>query len=220
MKFWKLVSYTIIVTTFLAATAGAATAGGKNVIQSIRQLDLSLQQAYDDAITKSLAFAPTGRTIFLLRGDAQTKAQEVLDQMTEFYELPRYELPTIRFRPVLHSKAAGTASNCEDAIIDGSYEISLNEILFLRNYDAFMKWVIPHEVAHIVTCMLGGFDQTVDEPLQQAAHGEEWLQVMRDMGFEHPEQLRWHNFDMSPVAEYRTEIRKRMKSALFSSENP
>jgi len=47
--------------------------------------------------------------------------------------------------------------------------MDLNEILFLRNYEEFMHMIIPHEVAHIVTCLRGGFEREAGESITQAA---------------------------------------------------
>ena len=91
--------------------------------------------------------------------------------------------------------------------------MSLNEILFLRNYEEFIHMIIPHEVAHIVSCLQGGFEIEEGESDTDAAHGEEWRQVMLDIGFKEPEKYVTHHLDMAPVHEYDLDLARRLDEA-------
>ena len=176
----------------------------------------AIDEAYDEAIDESLTHAPDGLTIYQLRGNAQKEAQRVLDKITDKRGLPRYELNTIRFAGSLRDGAAGTASNCENdfGVRETSFTISLNEILFLRNYEEFINVIIPHEVAHVTTCLSGGFEWEPGETQHQAAHGEEWFQVMKEIGFLEPEKFVTHDLDMTAVYLYKHNLAKKVDKAL------
>ncbi len=179
------------------------------------------QTAYDEAIEKSLEFAPEGHTLYQLRGFAQTQAQQLLDQLTDHYFLPRHELNSIRFVPVLRDGAAGTASPCttEEGTPSPTYTISLNEILFLRNYEEFMEEIIPHEVAHVITCLNGEMEFEPGEDFWSAVHGEEWIEAMLVLGFLNPEKMRTHNLDDKPVHEFQRNYVEILTATMEDAKN-
>ena len=211
-----LVASTIIFTACtLAIAVNELDDDIRLLAQQVEQMDEAVKQAEYDAVQKSLEFAPEGKSIYQLRGDAQTEAQRLLDKLTTKYEIPRYELSGIRFRPALIDSAAGTATGCNSEKI---YIMSLNEILFLRNYEEFMYMIIPHEVAHIMTCLQDGYDRKEDESKNQAAHGEEWKQVMLDLGFLEPGNYITHSFNMTPVYEYELDVARRLNKVFNEGE--
>ncbi len=183
----------------------------RSFANKVRFMEEAVREAEDVAVQKALEFAPQEKSIYQLRGDAQTEAQRLLDKLTDKHELPRYELSGIRFRPSLKDSAAGTVTGCEAE--NGIFVMSLNEILFLRHYEVFMHMIIPHEVAHIVSCLQGGFEIGEDESASEAAHGEEWRQVMLDIGFIEPEKFITHHLNMDPVHEYDRDLARRLDEA-------
>lgn len=183
----------------------------RSLASKVKLMEEAVRDAEEVAIQTALEVAPQGKSIYQLRGDAQTEAQRLLDKLTDKYEMPRYQLSGIRFRPSLRDSAAGTATGCE--VEDGIYIMTLNEILFLRNYEEFMHMIIPHEVAHIVTCLQGGFEIEEDESPSKAAHGEEWRQVMLDIGFLKPEEYITHHLDMTAVIMYDLDLARRLDEA-------
>lgn len=161
-----------------------------------------MEAVYDSVYRRHLdeafVFAPKGKSLYQLRGDAQTRAQELLNLLTTKHKLPTYTLPGIRFRGALPRGAAGTATVCENP----NRIISLNEILYYRNYNEFIYSVIPHEVAHVFTCITGGY--VGDE------HGEEWESAMIDMHFLNPDDEKTHELDMNPVYRYQLDLSESM----------
>jgi len=169
----------------------------KQLSARIEYMDLLQKRVYKEVIAEAMTFAPKGKSIYQLRGDAQTEAQRVLDRLTKHYRVPRYVLPAIRFKGYLQATGdAGAASECEEPI---TY-IFLNEILYLRNYEEYIHIIIPHEVAHVFVCLRGGYEEF--------SHGPEWKLVMRDLGFREPEAWIRHNIDTEPVYEYKQRLGK------------
>jgi len=139
-----------------------------------------------------------------LRGAAQTRAQLLINQLTKRYRLPRFQLSGIRFRDVLGTPTVAASTN---HCLKPERIIFVNEILFLRNYEEFMSNLIPHEVAHLIVCLRGGFEG--QELPHQDPHGPEWEEVMRDLGFFRPIQTqRTHDLDTMPVIEYTSRVAK------------
>ena len=161
----------------------------------VEYMDLLRKKVYKEVITEAMEFAPKGKSIYQLRGDAQTEAQRILDRLTNHYRVPRYVLPAIQFKGVLQKPGdAGAASECEDPI---TY-IFLNEILYLRNYEEYIYMIIPHEVAHVFVCLRGGYEED--------SHGIEWWSVMRDLGFRDPSNEIRHEINTEPVYEYQRKL--------------
>jgi hypothetical protein len=188
---------------------------------TLDQIQFAMASSYEEAVEESLQYAPKEYTRWQLRGNAQQFAQAYMDKLTDKHNLPRYELPTIAWRGVLNNpNAAGEATNC---YINGRGtgrhfpyrgRITLNEILFLRNYEEFMYIVIPHEVAHIFSCVQGGFVYDDHETDWEAEHGPEWEQAMKDLGFIDPTKFKNHHLDMIPVVEYTETLIDRIGEAL------
>ncbi|KKL82763.1 hypothetical protein LCGC14_1981540 [marine sediment metagenome] len=157
----------------------------------VEYMDLLRQKVYKEVITEAMEFAPKGKSIYQLRGDAQTKAQNVLDRLTKHYRVPRYVIPAIQFKGILQKPGdAGSTPGCEEPI----RYIFLNEILYLRNYEEYIHMIIPHEVAHVFVCLRGGYEED--------SHGIEWWSVMRDLGFQNPLNEIRHEMDTEPVYDY------------------
>lgn len=215
-KLLTLLTATAIVFTACTLTYAVAVNQLDNDIRSlankVQLMDQVAREAEDDAIRKALEFAPEGKSIYQLRGDAQVEAQRVFDRLATKYDMPRYELEGIHFLPSIKDDAAGTATDCR-AAVDGRYIIRLNEILFLRNYEYFMHIIVPHEVAHIMTCLRGGYEIDKGETINAAAHGEEWKQVMLDIGFLEPQNYITHMLDMRSVYEYNLDVALRLDEA-------
>lgn len=181
--------------------------------QTLDSMEAAMSGAYDKALNDALPFAPSGYTIYQLRGNAQKEAQQLLDGLTYRYNLPRYELTGIVFTGDLGFGRAAYVPSCvsEFGRVETNHVISINEILFLRNYEDFLYIYIPHEIAHIVTCLRGGFPIERGETLHDAAHSEEWIQVMKDLGFIEPENHIFHSLNMGPVYEYKLDMGRRLK---------
>ena len=167
----------------------------KQLSARVEYLDVLQKRIYKEVITEAMTYAPKGKSIYQLRGDAQTEAQRILDRLTNHYRVPRYVLPAIQFKGILQSAGdAGAASECEDDI---TY-IFLNEILYLRNYEEYIFAIIPHEVAHVFVCLRGGYEEF--------SHGSEWKSVMRDLGFREPSNEIRHLMDTEPVYDYQRKL--------------
>lgn len=181
--------------------------------QTLSSMESAMSSAYDKALNDALPFAPSGYTIYQLRGFAQKEAQRLLDSLTDRYILPRYELTGIVFAGDLGFGRAAYVPACvsEFGQVETNHEISINEILFLRHYEDFLHIYIPHEVAHIATCLRGGFPIERGETLHDAAHSDEWIQVMKDLGFVEPKQYIFHSLNMGPVYEYKLDMGRRLK---------
>lgn len=184
--------------------------------ETLELIERAINDTYDKAIKASLVYAPDGLSKYQLRGNAQKEAQRLLDRLTSKRGLPIHELNTIRFRGTFGDGAAGTVSPCNP---ETSSTISLNEILFYRNYEDFIHVIVPHEVAHVMTCLTGGFEREDDETSSQAAHGKEWLQIMKEIGFPEPEKYVTHDLDMLPVYLYKVNLAKNVAEALNRDEN-
>lgn len=170
-------------------------------------MEVVYDSVYRRHLDEAFLFAPKGKTMYQLRGDAQARAQEMLNLLTTKHEMPPYDLSGIRFRGSLQRGAAGTATRCESP----SRIISLNEILYYRNYNEFIYSVIPHEVAHVFTCLTGGYGGygIGDE------HGEKWEAAMTDMHIVNPEEEKTHELDMNPVYLYQLDLSESMDEIGF-----
>jgi SprT protein len=70
--------------------------------------------------------------------------------------------------------------------IGSDYHVNFNPILLLANQEEFIKQIVPHEVAHVITDHIFG-DGIPD-------HGPQWQSIMNLMGLE---ALEHHPFDVS-----------------------
>lgn len=66
------------------------------------------------------------------------------------------------------------------------YQVNFDPILLVANQEEFLKQIVPHEVAHIITEHIHGH--------KVQAHGDEWKAIMVLMGLE---PLRCHTLDTS-----------------------
>jgi hypothetical protein len=168
--------------------------------------ETAISASREEAIEEAMKHAPKGKSIYQLRGDAQKAAQDSLDRLTKLHNLPRYELPAIRF----HLATQNNMTN---------FFIQANEILFLHNYEEYLYMWIPHEVSHIFACLNGGYSLDITthqtpETRWEIEHGQEWEQAMKDLGFVDPKQYKTHEMDMTPVYDYKKSLVKRLRDAL------
>ena len=163
--------------------------------QEVIEMELVYETVYKHHLSHSIRYAPTGMSIYQLRGEAQLVAQTALNYLTTKNKIPPHNLSSIRFRGALRRNAAGQATPCDMA----KRIISLNEILYHRHYEEFIHAVIPHEVAHVFVCLNGGDADT--DP-----HGPEWESAMIDMHFLNPDNEKTHEMDMQPVYEYQMDL--------------
>lgn len=97
-----------------------------------------------------------------------------------------FELPAIEW---------GQRGTCAGRASWRQNQISLNPVLLIENRDAFIREIVPHEVAHLINRALHG-------PAVKP-HGREWQSVMVALGLS---PTRCHKFDVSN-ARVRTERR-------------
>ena len=161
--------------------------------QIATELNEASLEIYIEEVARAQKVGPKNFSLYQLRGNAQQRAQDVLDQATTLYNLPRHELSTIRWS--LKDHRAGAVSGCSARPI-----MFLNEILYIRNYDRFMNQTIPHEVAHIVACMLDPkrYDKKGYNP-----HDILWAEVMDTLGLA-PTEL--HDMDVTPIDLYNSRV--------------
>jgi SprT protein len=124
-------------------------------------------------------------TILCLKGEnAMLKRRvedKILDLMVSVVEFEDLDIPEITFD--LKGQCAGmcrwTASETQ---------LRFNLKLLTENTEDFLRFTVPHEVAHYVARKLFGEIQP---------HGEEWQLIMKFFGIEDPH--RCHNFDVSSL---------------------
>lgn len=90
-----------------------------------------------------------------------------------------FERPSLSFRR--SGKNAGTAFLQQN-------RINFNPVLLEHNLDAYLKDVIPHEIAHLLVYQLYG---------RVKPHGEEWQAMMENV-FKRPAKTT-HNLDLGPL---------------------
>lgn len=109
----------------------------------------------------------------------------VLDLLILASEFKDFDIPEIRFD--LRGRSAG------QCFYNGAYVLRFNLKLLEENTEDFLRFIVPHEVAHYVSHELAGKIQP---------HGVEWQTIMKYFGIENP--LRCHNFEMTEAPwEYR-----------------
>jgi len=83
---------------------------------------------------------------------------------------------------------------CAGKATPSKHHISLNGVLLVENFEAYLEDTIPHEVAHIVCHVKYGWLRTANGGISH--HGKEWKAIMRALG---AEPTRCHNMDVSNV---------------------
>lgn len=185
----------------------------REITSQVQKMFEATEQAKEFAINESMKFAPKGKTVFQLKGDAQIRAQQLLDKLTKFYNMPPYQLSAIQFEPMLGTLDRAGEVSCNDST--RKISMALNIILYLRNYNEFHEIIIPHEVAHIIDCL-----QIIEKQEQLFwidTHGEDWQIIMHDIGFPAPEQQIHHDLDTLPVYLYHEDLSQRLKQ-IFGEE--
>lgn len=89
------------------------------------------------------------------------------------YRLPELVPPAVSFAVLDPRNAA--ESLCQFRLVsDGvpAWSINVNQQLAARNYHAFMRGTIPHEIAHLLRCQ---WDPSWQE------HDARWESIVRDM---------------------------------------
>ena len=154
-----------------------------------------IQRIYQEEVDRAFKLAPEDKSIFQLRGDANTRAEELFKKAAELYDIPEYDIGALLWD--LRDDRAGAATACRDG---PPYEITMNEILFLRNYDDMMHQTIAHEVAHVVTCLRYP-ELTASADFQ--AHGPSWQAIIHDLG---GQVSQFHNLDITPINLYHLRV--------------
>lgn len=172
--------------------------------------DRGITQIYEEEIEQALVFAPRGMTKYQLRGEAQKTAQALLDYLADEHGYPPYKIGGIMFQPIIILPDGGWGAA---AAVDGCdyppYRITINEILFYRNYYLFIEEAIPHEVAHIAACLKSN--------PHGKEHGPEWEEAMRALGYLNPHNMTRHGYDLSAVERYRLRVREYLQSVINPS---
>jgi len=105
--------------------------------------------------------------------------ENYLDTINKYcYEKGISRMPVPNLNYLLRGTTGGTANST-------TFTISLNEILLLENWDLYQIRTIPHELAHLATTHLFGY--------QRQAHGRHWKFVMKTLFGLEPS--RCHNMD-------------------------
>ncbi len=117
-----------------------------------------------------------------MEAELHYRAQQVIagciEAAQQAFQCP-FPLPALSFK--LRGKAAGKAYLQLN-------EIRINPILFKENQAAFLKEVIPHEVAHLITYQIYG---------RVRPHGKEWQGIMETV-FQIPARAT-HCFEVASV---------------------
>jgi len=105
---------------------------------------------YKEEVAKALSFAPH-QNLAKLRAETFVYAKNILAQGQNHFNLPRRELKVVAWTYEFASMAGQVGNSCRTP-----FAITLNEIMFLRNHNMFIREIIPHEVAHLLSCQLIG----------------------------------------------------------------
>lgn len=161
-----------------------------------RTINLGIEIIYHQEVERAMKRAPTGKTASQLRQAAQVRSNELFLKATRLYKI-QIRGPKLMWG-LLRSGVAGETTMCTHS----TYYISLNEILFFRNFDAAINDYIPHEVAHIVACFVHP-EITKEDDFD--VHGPEWQAIAKSLG---SKGEKYHELDTTPTALYyiRTEL--------------
>jgi len=160
---------------------------------SISNVILDIEVIYNEEIERAMKYAPTGKTKTQLRLEAQKKSNAVFQKAALIYKIPVLRLKLDW--GLLRDSAGGEAGVCFDDPF-----ISMNEILFLHNFDDALNENIPHEVAHVVTCLI---HPEVAEQKNFDVHGLEWQAIAKSLG---SNGEKYHKLDTTPTAIYMVRV--------------
>jgi len=124
-----------------------------------------------------------------LRNRADIVVDECIKKANEMYGAKVYIVtPGIIYK---HKGVCGGKAYVDKNIID------INPILFNENVDEILNQVIPHEVAHLITHAIYGYDNEI------RSHGWQWQSVMKSLG-KSPD--RCHTMDLSTIKKMKNKI--------------
>lgn len=126
--------------------------------------------------------------IYTLRERALKRAEDLLVEGQIIYQLPRKPLVYINWGQINDNAAT---AHCE------KFELFLNEILFIRHPEKFMREIIPHEVAHLIHKQKYGIGDYYHLPT--------FHDIMKSLvGF----STTTHDMDVQPVCDFLYELTK------------
>lgn len=110
----------------------------------------------------------------------ENKVSDLLIQVSSLALAGELEVPEIKFD--LKGQNAGSFR-----VMGDKCTLRFNFELLKENKKDFLRYIVPHEVAHYVTFRLYG---------RVRPHGKEWRNIMRFLGIENPR--RCHSFNVHP----------------------
>lgn len=113
-----------------------------------------------------------------MEAEVRNKVHDLLIKVSDLGERGRFEVPEIRFD--LKGRWAGACYLKGDEC-----NLRFNLKLLEENQEDFLRFTVPHEVAHYIVALLYG---------RVRPHGKEWRSVMNFFGIKHP--LVCHSFDI------------------------
>lgn len=153
-------------------------------------INLAVEVVYYQEVERAMKYVPTGKTKSQLQRAAQNKSNQLFREAARLYKIPVFRIKIAW--GLLRDVSAGQASSCSEPL----YFISMNEILFLYNFDASINEHIPHEVAHIVTCFV---HPEISKTENFNSHGSEWQAIAKSLG---STGKQYHQLDTTPLAIY------------------
>ncbi len=161
---------------------------------STSNIFLDIEVIYNEEIERAMKYAPAGKTKTQLQLEAQKKSNAVFQKAALIYKIPVYRLKLTW--NLLRDPAVGEASDCAEP----PYFISINEILFLHNFDETINETISHEVAHVITCLI---HPEVAEQDDFDVHGSKWLTVAKSLG---SDGEKYHELYTTPIVIYMVRV--------------
>lgn len=116
-----------------------------------------------------------------MKVEVRNRVHDLLVKVSELGESVYLEIPEIKF-----NLKGSTAGICQMVLTKCT--LRFNPKLYRENTEDFLRYTIPHEVAHYVTALLHG---------RVKPHGKEWKNIMNLFGIENP--LRCHSYDISDL---------------------
>lgn len=106
--------------------------------------------AYQQEVSKALRYAPH-QDLEGLRNHALVYMRSLLERAQKHYKLFPRKLEGVIWTYLLVSNSAEAVPNC-----NWPFYITVNEIMFLHNHSTYMRYTLPHEVAHLISCQVTG----------------------------------------------------------------